>query len=157
MANYYKGAALRDTIVGMRVIKTAQLQPQTATATLFTISGGNVLITALYGQVVVLTPATTNTLALGLTPTTGTASTTSIATAVSTASLEAGTYLSAAASGSKGGALLVGTNASTVIYAQLPFIAPAGALTWTTSGSAATGTIAWYCTYLPLDDGASVS
>lgn len=157
MSNITQGPQQRQLVRGRQIIKAAQLQPATATATLYTVSGGSVLVTGMLGVVSVLTPATTNTLALGLAPTTGTASTTSLATAVSTASLEAGTWLGLATASNKGGALIVGTNASTALYLNNPFVVPAGAITWTASGTAATGTIAWYLTYVPLDDGASVS
>lgn len=153
MANFIQGSQLRTLNLGVQVVKTAVAFPQGATGTLATVSGGNVLVTSLYGQLTTGT-GTVGTLALGLAPTVGTASTTSIATAGTVSSLEAGTFIAPPAT--PGGALQKGTNASTVLTAPGQFAAPAGGITWTTSGSS-TGNITWYITYVPIDTGASVS
>lgn len=157
MSVIIQGYELRTIAFGPQVLKAAQTLPQTATSTLYTVSGGSVLVTSLLGVVSgVATGSTVTTLALGTAPTTGTASTTSIATAVAITSLEIGSWVAPQASSGKGGALVVGANAGATLFLANPFVVPAGAITWTTSASD-TGKIAWYLTYVPLDTGASVS
>lgn len=154
-----QGYQLRSLIFGTQVIKAAQNLPQTATSTLYTVSGGSVLVTNLVG--VVSGTAIQNqacTLALGTVPTTGTASSTGLATATSIINKEIGTWMAPQASSGAGGALVVGTNAGSTVFLPAPmaFIVPPGTISWTTSASN-TGKIAWYLNYVPLDTGASVS
>ena len=52
--------------------------------------------------------------------------------------------------------LVSGGHAGSVPWLSTPFVVPAGTITWTTGASDA-GDMAWYLTYIPLDDGASVS
>lgn len=157
MTAMIQGSQLRTIAFGPQVLKASQALPQTATATLFTVSGGNVLVTSLLG-VVSTTPtgSSVTTLALGTVPTTGTASSTSIATAVAITSLEVGAWVTPQASSGKGGALVVGATAGAALFLPTPFVVPAGTITWTTSASD-TGQMAWYLTYVPLDSAASVS
>jgi hypothetical protein len=157
MSVIIQGAQLRTIAFGQQVTKAAANLPQTATATLFTVAGGNILVTSLLG--VVSGTAIQNqacTLALGTVPTTGTASTTGIATAVSIINKEIGTWVAPQASSGASGALVVGGNAGASLFLPVPFTVPAGTISWTTSASN-TGKMAWYLTYVPLDTGASVS
>jgi hypothetical protein len=156
MATYIKTQALRELLLGLQVIKSAQALPQTATSTLYTVSGGSVLVTSLLGLVSTVIGSTATTLALGTVPTTGTAESAGIATATAITSSEAGTWMGPLASSAKGGALAVGSDGGKAIFLQTPFVVPAGTVTWTTSAST-TGNITWYLTYVPLDTGASVS
>lgn len=156
MSVIIQGYQLREIAFGVQVTKAAANLPQTATATLYTVAGGNVLVTSLFGQITTAAGATVTTLALGTAPTTGTASTTGIATATAITSLEAGTWVGVQASSGKGGALVAGGNAGAVVFAATPFVVPVGTITWTTSASD-TGQMAWWLTYVPLDTGATVS
>lgn len=157
MANFVQGYQLRTLVYGVQVTKATQALPQTATSTLFTVSGGAVLVQAIVGQVTTATGATATNLSLGTVPTIGSSNSASLASATAITSLEAGTWLSVQATSSKGGgALLAGTNAGTTLYPSVPFIVAAGTITWTTSASD-TGAISWYLDYVPLDTGASVS
>jgi hypothetical protein len=156
MSVIIQGAQLRAIAFGTQVVKGAQALPQTATATLFTVAGGSVLVTSLLGQFTVAAGATVTTLALGTVPTTGTASSTGIATATAITSLEAGTWVGVQASSGKAGALVAGGNAGAALFVATPFVVPAGTISWTTSASD-TGSMKWYLTYVPLDTGATVS
>lgn len=157
MTAYLHGYQLRTLNLGQQVLKASQALPQTATATLYTVAGGSVLVTSLLGMVATTpTGATVTTLALGTVPTTGTASTTGIATATAITSLEVGAWVAPQASSGKAGALVVGATAGAAVFVAAPFVVPAGTITWTTSASD-TGQMAWYLTYVPLDTGASVS
>lgn len=156
MATFIQGKQLRLLEYGTQVLKAAQALPQTATSTLFTVTGGRIIITSLAGTVSTVIGGTATTLALGTAPTVGTAATGGIASATAVTSKEAGTHIwlpSAA-----GSALNVGANAGAA--AQLlggqAYVVSAGTLTWTTSAST-TGAISWALTYIPLDDGAAVS
>ncbi len=139
-------------ILGVRVARAAALQPQTATAAIFTITGGKVLVTSMFGEVVVATPATTNTLAVSGAPTSGTAVV--WASAISTASKEAGSVLYLPAT--VGGALAVANAGGGASLGPSSFVGQIGSISLTTTGSAATGTIKWTLTYVPLDQGARV-
>lgn len=156
MSNYTKGTVFRETQFGFLVTKTALALPQTATSTLYTVAGGNVLVTGLLGLVSTAVGATATTLALGTVPTTGTPESAGIATATAITSSEAGTWVGVLASSAKGGALAVGSDAGKAVFLQTPFAVPPGTITWTTSASD-TGAMSWYLTYVPLDTGATVS
>lgn len=157
MAAFIQGSQLRTLLFGSQVLKAAQALPQSATANLFTVAGGSVLVTSLFGVVSgTAIGATVTTLALGTAPTTGTANTAGIATATAITSLEIGTWVAPQASAGKAGALVAGAHAGDAVFTPLPFVVPAGTITWTTSASD-TGQMAFYLTYVPLDTGASVS
>ncbi len=155
MATFIQGQQLRLIEYGYQVLKAAQTLPQTATSTLFTVTGGRVIITSLVGTVSTAIQNQACTLALGTVPTTGTASSTGIATATSIINLEAGTHVYLPQTK---GALTVNGNAGAAaqMFAGAAYVVSAGTLSWTTSASN-TGAISWALTYLPLDTGAAVS
>lgn len=160
MSNIVQGPQLRTLARGIQIVKAAQLLPQTATATLYTVAGGAVLVTGLIGVVTTVFPASDPVLSLGTAPTVGTAQTSGIATTTVLTSAEAGTLVTVADSaGLPTGLVVMATAAkagSVVFPANKPFVVSAGTITWTT-GASKTGAMKWYLTYLPLDDGASVS
>lgn len=149
----------RFIVPGTLVTKAAQALPATATANLFTVAGGSVLVTGLLGVVTTACGATATTLALGTTPGGTTAS---IATATAITSAAVGTSLVATSAAGVASALLV---APVPFLSAVPpmFIAPfvlgagiATSITWTTSATD-TGQIKWYLWYVPLDTSATVS
>lgn len=152
MASQIPGKAIQSGVVGLAVYRAAALQPQTATAAIFTVTGGKVLITSLVGDVVVITPATTNVVKVLTVPTVGTGA--DWTTAVSTASKEVGTIITLPAA--FGGALVVNTAGGAQLGPDPAFVAQPGSISLNTTGSAATGTIKWVLTYVPLDPGAAV-
>lgn len=155
MATILQGQQLRLIEYGYQVLKTAVALPQSATATLFTVTGGRVIITSLVGTVSTAIQNQACTLAVGTVPTTGTASTTGIATATSIINLEAGTHVYLPQTK---GALTVNTNAggAAQMFAGAAYVVSAGTVSWTTSASN-TGAFSWALTYIPLDTGAAVS
>jgi hypothetical protein len=157
MTTLIKNADVRTIAAGILVTRTAALLPQTATGNIYTVTGGRIMVVALTGLVVVATPATVNTTAIGITPASGTAVNNSMAAAVSTASLEAGTMLSIGST--PGSNLVVGTNAGKPVQTtgHAAWAIQTGSITVTTTGSAATGTIQWDLIYIPLDNGAQVA
>jgi hypothetical protein len=152
MATQVPGKGARQVTLGITVPRAAALLPQTATAAIFNVIGGKVLVTSLVGEVVVVMPATANTVAVNGTPTSGTAVV--WATAVSTASKEVGSVISLPITA--GGALQV-ANAGGGNAVGPGFVGQIGTITLTTTGSAATGTVKWTLTYVPIDDGAYVT
>jgi hypothetical protein len=141
---------------GNQVVLAAQNLPQTATATLFTVSGGTVLVQFLAGLVTTALGATVTTLSLGNTPTGGSAANTSIATAGTVTSKPVGTlFVPTWASGVGSTPVIV----SAIQYqagSVQSFLVPAGTITWTSSAND-TGQMKWFCSWLPIDSGASLS
>lgn len=157
MTTIIQGNQLRLIEYGFQVLKPLQTLPQTATSTLFTVTGGRVVVTSLIGTVSTVIGAGAVTMSLGVAPTVGTANNAGIAALTTTlATKEVGTFfwLPPVA----GAALLFGTNAGAV--AQIPpnaYVVTTGTVTWTTAAASTTGTVDWALTYIPIDDGASVS
>ncbi len=156
MSVIIQGAQLRTIAFGSQVIKSAQVLPATATGNLYTVAGGNVLVTSLIGICSTVCTSTATTLAIGVAPTTGTAKTTGIATATAVTSAEVGTWVGPQISSGIGGALVVGSVAGSAPFLTVPFAVSAGHITLTTSATN-TGAFTWYLTYVPLDTGATVS
>lgn len=161
MANFIQGAQLRTLQMGNLVTKAAGNLPQSATATLFTVSGGAVLVTSLVGVVTTVIASSDPVLSLGTAPTVGTAQTSGLATTTVLTSAEAGTLVTVASSAGLPTALAVmatAAKAGSVVFTSLSdaFVVSAGTITWTT-GASKTGAMKWYLTYVPLDDGASVA
>jgi hypothetical protein len=155
MSNILAGPQLRKLNEGLKVTRKAALLPATTTGNIFTVTGGRILVTGFYGLAVTASPSTTNTLKVSLAPTSGTGA--DLCTAVSVASKEAGSQIllpDPVASGSNLVVTTAGGNAAAPTHA---FVVPAGTITLTTTGTAATGTWQWDLTYVPLDDGAAVA
>jgi hypothetical protein len=149
MSSRIKGNAIRDMGLGVGVNK-AYTPLVVETKTLFTIAGGQVLITSLYGLVTTdITVA--NTVKLQANPTTGTVSDLCAATDIGTTDTLAGALLSF--QGLTGDSLLRGIGAIQTIKA--PIVIATGTIEQVTA-SGADGGITWYLTYVPLSDGASV-
>jgi len=159
MSVIIQGYQLREIAFGVQVIKKAQVPPNSgASATLFTVAGGSVLITSLIGRVTTILSGTTGAIALGSKPTTGTEETAGIATAGVVGGAEVGTKMvPLAASGLAGALVVCGLHAGSVPFLPTPFVVDAGTIEVTTSVATMTGAIDWYLTYVPLDTGAAVS
>jgi hypothetical protein len=153
MASSIKGVALRLNVLGQVVQRAAALLPATTQAAIFTVAGGKVLVTSLIGEVVVAMPATANTVKITGNPTAGTD--VDWTSATSTASKEAGSILTPAVTA--GGALVAANAGGGNAIAPAGYVAQIGTIDLVTSGTAATGTVKWTLTYVPIDDGASVS
>lgn len=156
MANFIQGAQHLLLHLGYRVDKAAAVLPATATAHLFTVAGGRVLITGFLGECTTVCSGTATTVSVGVTPTSGTASNTGLATATAITSKEVGTLVSLPSGAA--GALVVGANAGGAVQVQGPggYIVQPGTIDITTSATN-TGAFKWAMWYVPLDQGASVS
>lgn len=138
---------------GSTVVRAGQALPQTATATIFTLSGA-VLVHAIAGLVTTATGVTATNLSVGNTPTGGASAPTSLATATSIASKVIGTWFLPTFTSNVAGTPII---AGVVNFDRgFAIMVPAGAITWTTSAGD-TGAMAWYINYTPLDPGAGIT
>jgi hypothetical protein len=153
MTNIMGPAAKRSLVLGEAVNRAAALQPATTQAAIFTVAGGKVLVTSLVGEVVVATPATANTVKVTGNPTSGTD--VDWCTATSTASKEVGSIISLPGAVASG--LTVSNAGGGNPFPANGQIAQIGTIDLVTTGTAATGTIKWTLTYVPIDDGATVT
>ena|SRR6266705_894933 len=149
---------IRNASLGFNTIHAAQVVPTVALSpqTIFTVSGGAILVVSLVGKVTTVMSATAYTLAVGLTPAEGAGSSapSALASASSSlASLEVGTMVCLGATA--GAALVPGVNASTVLLKPAPIAVSPGNISLTGSATQ-TGALKWYLTWIPLDDAANV-
>jgi len=139
--------------LGIRVDRAAARIVVTPGTTLFTVTGGNVIMTWFIGEVVVAQSATACTLDLVHTPTVGTATT--IATgATDIQSALAGTMLMLPAA--LGGTLTETATAYGVPEQRARYILRPGVMSVFGSASP-TGSIQWTMWYVPIDYGAYVT
>ncbi|HYS41943.1 MAG TPA: hypothetical protein VEO01_40515 [Pseudonocardiaceae bacterium] len=165
MAAFIQGTAQRALHFGNLVKKLAQIPPNSgSSATLFTVAGGMVMVTSMVGRVSTVLSGTTGAVSLGATPTVGAAGAqvAGIAAATVVGGGEVGAAFAVAATIAGAPTTLANGGASGVagkspFLAQSAFVVNAGVITVTTSVATMTGAIDWYLTYVPLDDGASVS
>jgi hypothetical protein len=150
-----QGSQLRKLLLGTQVANSSgKTVPQNATSTIFTVSGGRVAVTSLVGKVTTVIGGTTPSAKIVATPTVGSANDLCTATAIT--SDEVGTQYSIP--GPTGSALGVSGSGSGGVTGQTaPVIVAAGTIGVNVSASDATGAIQWALTYVPIDDGASVT
>lgn len=151
MTAMINGSQLRTVLLGNRVAAT-NYSLVTETKTLFTVAGGTVLITGLVG-VVTTTMTVANTVKLQANPTTGVTGDLCAATDLGTADTPAGDLLSF--QGLKGDSIVFGVGAVPTL--KQPVAVAAGTIEQVTTGTSPDGAITWVLTYIPWDDGASVT
>ena len=139
--------------LGIRVSKADASLPQGTVQNIFTVAGGDVLITLLYGKVGTILGAVANNLSVNSNPT-ATGTTYIIASAIEGNALQANSFLVVEGDGT---ALMITglAGAGPIISGTGRWICPAGSITFECVGST-TGTTSWELFYLPLTDGASV-
>jgi hypothetical protein len=148
VATLIQGDELRALLLGRGVVSKAIPTLSSATFQLFTITGGEVMITALWAKVTTaITGDTTGTLNLQFDPTTGDTTILVTATDLGTSNTAAGTTLGFLAQGD-----------GTVDYlrggqALRDWVVSIGDVE-TIAGVAADGGVTFYCTWIPLTDGA---
>ena len=144
------GTELRDIGLGRYVVGKLATLSGAAVHQLFTVAGGEVLITALWG-VCTVEMAGANTLNIQTDPTTGDSVVVVTATDLGTTNTAAGTTIGfvdddtdATVDFKKGG------------YALRDLVVTTGEIEMDVVGAGADGAIQFYCTYVPLTPGASV-
>lgn len=155
MTTIIQGSQLRKLLFGTQVANSSgKTVPQNATSTIFTVAGGRVAVTSLVGKVTTVIAGTTPSAKIVATPTTGSANDLCTATAITAD--EVGTQYSIP--GATGSALNVSGSGSGGVTGQTaPVIVAAGTIGVNVSAADATGAIQWALTYVPIDDGASVT
>lgn len=155
MTTIIQGSQLRKLLLGTQVANSAgKTVPQNATSTVFTVAGGRVAITSLVGKVTTVIGGTTPSAKLVATPTAGSANDLCTATAITAD--EVGTQYSIP--GPTGSALNVSGSGSGGVTGQTaPVVVAAGTIGVNVSAADATGAIQWALTYVPIDDGATVT
>lgn len=136
---------------GNTVSKATAALPQTTTGTLFTVTGGRVLLTSIVGEVTTVIQTQANNMKLVATPTTGTA--VDICAVLDVSAKEAGCLFGITGLFSDA---LVGANAGATVVPRNPVVLPIGTLKLSCSASN-TGNVKWICTYIPLDVGAALA
>lgn len=141
------GKAQRTLLLGSLPISKSTGTLAATTVPLFTIAGGRVLITSLFGLVgTSITVA--NSYKLQMNPTTGDTTDINAATDIGTTDTAAGTILGFGQGTTAAPALIKGG----YWHGLLPL--PVGQIESVSAGT--DGEITWYLTYVPFDDGATV-
>lgn len=142
-------AQTRKLIYGVRVERSGAVLPATGNQTLFTIANGRIMLTGLVGEQTVVGSATATNLKLTSVSTAIGGSGTDICSNTAVASAAVGTLYSPIALGSA-------MNTGAVVTQNNELILPPGIIRATTDATN-TGAIKWTLTYIPLDDGATVT
>ncbi len=139
--------------LGVHVQKALATLPQGTTQDLFLVTGGNVLVTLMYGQVTTILGAVANDLAIWSDPTAA-GTTYIIASAVEGNALQANSFLVVEGDGT---ALMITglAGAGPIISGTGRWICPTGTIQLKAVGST-TGATKWDLFFVPLDDGANV-
>ncbi|HEX6968898.1 MAG TPA: hypothetical protein VF174_08850 [Micromonosporaceae bacterium] len=153
MSNFIEGQELRTLLLGRQVSKSTGTLAATTVA-LFTIAGGECLITSMYGKV---TTAITvaNSYKLQLNPTTGDTGDLCAATDIGTNDSAAGSLLTFALDTTTAPRKLIAGSASGGGYsAPLVAVVTTGQIEHVSAGT--DGVITWFLTYVPLTTGATI-
>jgi len=147
------GSQLRTIILGTRVTKSTGTLAA-STVALFTIAGGECLVTSMYG-VVTTSITVANSYKLQLNPTTGDTGDMCAATDIGTNDSAAGSLLTFALDTTTAPRKLIAGSASGGGYAQ-PLVAmvTTGQIESVSLGT--DGVITWCLTYVPMADGATI-
>ena len=152
MAHYNQSTRERvaDINRGLLVTKSATATSGATTKNIFTVSGGNILVTGLVGVVTTVLGGVTNNVKFISTPTAGTA--VDISGNVDCDALEAGGFVGVTGTI---GANTVKSNAGAGTFPTTAFVVAPGTIGMATDADT-TGAMKWYLTYVPLDVGAYV-
>ncbi|MFD6113602.1 hypothetical protein ACFWG0_26315 [Streptomyces yangpuensis] len=152
MSVLIQGAQLRMIGLGTKVDKATAALPASTTGSLFTVTGGRVMVTSIVGRVTTGIQAQANAIKLVATPS-GSGAVNDMSGTVESNGLAAGGLLSI--TGLAGDAMVKSTGGG-VSTLRNPVIVAAGAIGLNTAATN-TGSVEWSLTYIPLDDGASVA
>lgn len=145
-----EAAAYLKSAFGQRVSRATAALPATTTGSLFTVAGGNVLITSITGVVTTSIQAQANAIKLVATPTVG--SVNDLSGTVESNGLAAGGLLSI--TGLAADAMVKSTGGG-VSNLRNPVVVAPGAIGLNTAATN-TGSVRWVLTYVPLEEGATV-
>lgn len=150
MSSLIDGAAIRKTVLGFGPVHKSTGTLAATTIGLYTIAGGRVLVTSMYG-LVTTSITVANSYGLFVNPTTGDTQTLCAATDIGTTDTLAGSILSFGLATTTASPKLISVGYGT---ARLDAVIPVGQIEHTSAGT--DGVISWYVTWVPLDDGATL-
>lgn len=158
MTTVVNNTSVRLNAIGRFVQRPTAALPATATGSIFTISGGAVLLTSFVARVTTAIQNQACSLSVGITPTVGSAQNAALASSTSIIAAIVGNNWSL--NSTIGGALITGTLsvANVPVAIGLPaslLYLPVGAVTVTTTATN-TGSVEWLMTYVPLESGSAV-
>lgn len=133
---------------GFRVDKPTAALPASATATLFTVSGGRVVVFGILGEVTTIIQNQACNTKIVAAPTTGTA--VDLCAVLDIANKEVGCLFSITGTFATA---MVGANAGASVMCATPVVVPIGTIKLSTAATN-TGSVKWSIWWLPLDDGA---
>ena len=153
MSVIIQGDQLREISLGRYVQGKTSNVTSTGPGTfqMFTVDGGEVLITALWGKVTTSITTDSETLAIQVDPTTGDTSTIVTATNVGTTDTVAGDVIGFKDQGD--GTIDVKVNG----HPLERLVVTTGEIEAVVATSSSNGVIEWYCTWVPLTPGATVT
>ena len=151
MTTIIKGGEIRSIQAGIRVSRDAATLPQSDSGVLFNVTGGRVIITGIVGEVTTGIQNQANNTKLTANPDTGTS--VDICAVLDIADDEVGTLYGITGTFSDA---MVGENAGATVWPTAPVVVAAGSIDLDCAASNS-GEVKWSLTYVPLDDGASVS
>lgn len=154
MSVLIQGDQLRSLLCGVKVQRATAALPQTSTSTLFTVSGGKVLITSLVGEVTTVIQTQADNTKLTFDPTDAGATQDLCAVLDITADAVGTCY---SLTGTPATAMQDALNflPSNKVLAQ-PLVLKPGTILLDCAASN-TGSVKWDLCYIPLDNGASVA
>lgn len=149
MSVIIQGSQLRTLLLGNTPVASPSGAFAADTRTIFTVAGGEVLVTALWG---VVTTAITvaNTVALHANPTVGTTGVIATATDIGTTDTAAGSVLGFRPQTDSAPDLALDAAALSGI------VVSTGDIEQVTTGTTPDGAVTWYCTWVPLTTGATL-
>lgn len=156
MTTMPKGTQLRQINLGIKVDKASATLPATTVQTLFTVTGGRILLTSLLGEVTTIVQAQANATKIQSVPTTG--STVDLCATKDITGLEAGGLLALTPDldATPFSVALQQQNAGAISINAVGIIIPIGLIKLNCAATN-TGATKWSMTYIPYDDGASVA
>lgn len=143
--------ALSQFHFGIRVDRATAALPQTVAASIFTVTGGRVIVNMLLGQVTTIIQTQTNNTKVKSVPTVG--STVDLCAVKDITALEAGGLLVV---NGVAATALTQANAGAIIAETVPVVVAAGAIQLDCAASN-TGSVKWSIWYVPFDDGAYIT
>lgn len=149
MSVWNEAAAFTKAVLGQTVTGKHQTIAGAATHQVFTVAGGEVLVTAMWG-VCTVEMAGANTVNVQTDPTDGDTVVVASAVDLGTTNTALGTVIAGTPTSGAVPALVKGSGV------PLQFVATTGEVESVITGAGADGAIQWYCTYVPLVDGATV-
>lgn len=149
MSSGISGKSQLRNVYGVTVQRATSTLPATTDLTIFTVAGGRVLLTTIVGEVTTAIQAQATATKIRHTSTTG-AVTSDLCATLDLTGAVVGTQLSI--TGTPATAMVSGS----AVVQNNEVILAIGALKLNTAATS-TGAIRWTITYIPLDDGASVT